>query len=666
MLKNERTFNPQLSLTLFREHFCAPEHRILIGIEAINQPRPNMIRSIGGYMGKVLRVELTRSKVYEEDLKKEFLKKYIGGYGTAARILYDEVPPWTAPLDPMNELIFTTGPVCGTATPTASRYVAVAKSPMTGYFGDASSGGFFPAELKFSGFDMIIFSGKAVKPVYLWVNDGRAELRDANAYWRMDARQTERDLRRDLGDSRIQVACIGQAGENLVRYATIMNDDAGRAAGRCGLGAVMGFKKLKAVAVRGHGKVPVADQEGLIKLAKEVNKAYRTNPNSRAFTKWGTPGGFAHYWEIGDTPAYNWNDDFGDFNYKKITFPGGYDEISSGNRSCYNCPLACRRIVKVEEGKYALENGAEGPEYETLAAMGSNCGITDVRVIAKANDLCNRYGLDTISTGCAIAFAMECYEKGILSSKETDRNYLGFGNGDALLELIYRISFRKGFGNILAEGVRRASKIIGKGSDYYAIEVKGLEIAMHDPRAFQGGGPHYAGAVTGGRHTEGLTLGWEMGGTAPHLGYTESIDRFSTDKKGWLAKLMQDWRAAINVMGWCLFAMFHYDKPERFPAFYTAVTGLSMDFNEMMKAGERVFNLRKSFNVYHGCTRSEDRLPERLLEEGNKRAQGAVVQLDKTLPQYYEARGWDPITSIPTKEKLKELGLDDIAEDFWS
>jgi aldehyde:ferredoxin oxidoreductase len=627
--------------------------------------RSDMRISIGGYMGKILRVELTRSKISEQDLNEEFVKKYVGGYGTAARILYDEVPPWIGAFDPMNELVFSTGPVCGTATPTASRYVAVAKSPMTGYFGDASSGGFFPAELKFSGFDMVVFSGNANKPAYLWINDGKAELRDARPYWGMNTRQTERALRQDLGDRHIQVACIGQAGENLVRYAAIMNDDGGRAAARCGLGAVMGFKRLKAVAVRGHARVPVADAERLVKLARDVNAGYGTSSNSQNFTKRGTPGSFQANWEIGDTPAYNWSDEFGGFDSEKIASPGGYDEVLKGKRSCYNCALACRRIVEVQNERRELENGAEGPEYETLAAMGSNCGVADIRIIAKANDLCNIYGVDTISAGCAVAFAMECSERGILSAEDTDGVNLKFGNGDALVEFIEKIVFRKGFGNILAEGVRRASRIIGRGSDYYAIETKGLEIAMHDPRAFQGGGPHYACAVTGGRHTEGITLTWETGGTLPHLGYMKSIDRFSTENKGRLAKLVQDWRAAINIMGWCLFALFQWDKPELFPAFYTAVTGLPMDFKEMMKTGERVFNLKKAFNVRHGSTRSEDRLPQRLLREANKRAGGAVVQLNEMLPEYYEARGWDPIRSIPTSATLTELGLHDVAEDLW-
>lgn len=624
-----------------------------------------MVLSIGGYMGKILRVELTRGRISEEELKEDLVKKYIGGYGTAARILYEEVPPWVGALDPLNELIFSTGPVCGTATPTASRYTAVTKSPMTGYFGDASSGGFFPAELKFSGFDMIIFTGKAAKPTYLWVNNGKPELRNAEPYWGMDARQTEKALRQDLGDPRIQVACIGQAGENLVRYAAIMTDNAGRSAARCGVGAVMGSKRMKAVAVRGNRKVPVADSDGLVKLARDVSNAYRANANSQLFTRYGTPNMFASTWSIGDTPSCNWSDNYEEVDHERLEFPGGYDEISRGHTTCYNCTLGCRRVVGVKTGASGVEEKVEGPEYETQAALGSDCGISDINVVAEANDLCNRYGLDTISAGCTIAFAMECYERGILSREETDGVALKFGNGEALAEFVERISFRKGFGNVLAEGARRASRVIGKGSDRYAIEVKGLEIAMHDPRAFQGGGPGYACTITGGRHTECITLAWETGGIAPHPCYAGAVDRFSTEKKGWLAKVNQDWRAAINIMGWCLFAWFHYEAAERFPAFYTAVTGLEMDVARMMRAGERVFNLRKAFNVHHGCGRDEDRLPERLLREGGERAQGAVVQLDKTLPEYYAARGWDPARSVPTRGKLNELGLDDLARDLW-
>lgn len=621
-------------------------------------------------MGKILRVNLTLTKIWIEDTDIGLLKKYIGGYGTAGRILYDEVPPWVGALDPANKLIFTAGPVTGTIAPATGRHTVVSKSPLTGYFGDANSGGFWGAEMKFSGFDMIIVTGRAKKPVYLWVNEGRAELKDATAYWGMNAREADRAIRKDLGEPNARVSTIGQAGENLVRIAGIMNDEAERSAARCGLGAVMGFMNLKAVAVRGHQKVPVVNPDKLKEITSKVVENVKTNPHVQAFTKGGTPLHFEPLFAVGDTPAYNWSRaDFGgagDPYVKKIAYPGGYEEIYDGHRACYLCPVSCRRVVTVKNDKYSTEPKVEGPEYETVVYLGSDVGVNDPKVIGKANDLCNLYGLDTISTGSTIAFAMECYERGIITKQELDGIDLRFGNGDALIEMIHKIANREGFGNVLAEGSRRAAKLIGKGSEYYAIHVKGVEIAAHDPRGFQGGGPHYACTPTGGRHSEGMTMPWEvLGMPRDQLGLPKAEGRFSTKGKGVAAKVEEDWMAFIASAGFCWFAdvMGAYGNLEYFIDVYNAVTGMSIDIKEALKVGERIFTIKKAFNVKHGATRAEDTLPKRLLTEKGK--VGSVVELDKTLPEYYEARGWDPATSKPRPEKLKELELEDLCKELW-
>jgi aldehyde:ferredoxin oxidoreductase len=626
---------------------------------------------LGGYMGKILRVNLSTGKIWEQEEDEAFLIKYVGGYGTAGRILYDEVEPWIEPFDPENRLILTTGPVTGTAAQTAGRFTAVFKSPLSGYFGDSSCGGFWGPELKFSGYDMIVFTGRAPKPVFLYVDDGKAELRNASPYWGMDARNVDRAIKRDLGDKKVQVACIGPAGENLVRYAAIMHDEANRAAGRMGGGAVMGYKNLKAVAVRGHKKVPVADEDKLIAIMKEVTQFYAKDEGVKSFRAGGTPGYFATGWHIGDTGAYNWaNEHWKEFDPETLSWPGGFEKILAGNRSCYNCAIACRRVSRKGEGKYALEeDNVEGPEYETQTMAGSICGITDIYALNKINDLCNLYGLDTISAGSTIAFAMELYERGIIDKNDTDGIELRFGNADAEIEMLKKITYREGFGNILAEGTRRASRMIGRGAERYAIQIKGVELAAHDPRAFQGGGPHYAATISGGRHTEGITVIWEpLGNPYPEIGITSPIDPKTTEGKGRLAKLLEDWWCFINIGGWCLFSsdvLRYCGKMSYYTETLTAVTGVHFTVQDAMIAGERVFNLRKAFNMRHGCTREEDTLPERLLTEPNKRAGGTVVKLEQTLPQYYRERGWDPEKSLPTKEKLRELGLEDIAEDLW-
>jgi aldehyde:ferredoxin oxidoreductase len=618
----------------------------------------------GGYVGKILRIDLTRKKYVIQPLPTEIAYNYIGGYGIGGRILYDEVPPWVAAFDPENLLIFCTGPLNGTPTPVAGRHTVVAKSPLSGFFGDANAGGFWGAELKAAGYDLVIISGRAEKPTYIFIREGEVKFGDATPYWGLDARESERRLKKDLGDPRIQVSNIGQAGENLVRFAGILTDEANRIAARCGLGAVMGSKRLKAVAVRGSGRVPVANEEEFRKIKQQVIKNVREDPIIQNWSKGGTPSLFALYWQLGDTPGFNWT--ARQLDPEGLSWPGGYEAILTGARSCYLCPVGCRRVVTVKEGVYAFEPNVEGPEYETLSLLGSNCGVTDVKAVAKANDLCNLYGLDTISTGGTIAFAMECFERGLITKEDTGGLELRFGNADAMIKMIEMIAFRKGFGEVLAEGSRRAARIIGGGAEDYAMHVKGVEIAAHDPRVFQGGGPHFACAITGGRHTEGLTLHLELRGRVRDALGIPKLDSKSPEGKGRAAKIMEDWTAFIASAGWCWFADLLkgiYQHEENLVKTFNAVTGFNFTIKDALLAGERIFNIRKAFNVRHGATRADDKLPKRLLEERGRA--GTVVDLTKTLDEYYEARGWDKKTSKPTKEKLIQLGLEDVAKDIY-
>jgi aldehyde:ferredoxin oxidoreductase len=626
---------------------------------------------LGGFQGFILRVDLTTGKISKERINEHQARLFIGGPGLGAKILYDEVPPWVESFDALNELIFCTGPLCGAGTFSVGRHFILTKSPLTGYFGEANAGGFWGAELKFAGYDMIVIRGRASRPRYLFINDDVCEIRDAKDYWGLDARETDRNIRKDLGDSKIRVATIGQAGENLVLFASVMNDEANRAAARCGVGAVMGFKNLKGIAVRGHKNVPVADESRLRAIARETGQMFQKDTYTKTFHKFGTAGGYEVAVMLGDSPVRNWSGERFE-GVENLSFPGGFERVSTGTRTCHNCVIACRRVVSVKDGPFQTENGVEGPEYESSSALGGNCGVSDIEAVTKANDLCNVYGMDTISAGSAVAFAMECYEKGLINDVDTDGIDLKFGNAPALVEFMKKIAFREGFGNVLADGVKRAAHRIGGGADKYAIHVKGLELGMHDPRAFEAMSLTYACAPTGGRHMEGETLWVEQNMGIP---YDEmdlaGLDRLSTDRKAEAAFKVQNVWTALSASGYCLLAaatgttMYLLSDNLHF---LQAVTGWDMNFDELMKAGERIFNVRRAFSMRHGATVDEDTLPERLLHEPVKfgPSKGSVARLDEMLPEFYALRGWDPQNGKPTKEKLLELGLDDIARDLWA
>jgi aldehyde:ferredoxin oxidoreductase len=627
-----------------------------------------------GYRGKVLDVDLTRNRTTERELDQGITNLYIGCVGLGGKILYDEVPTWVSPFDPENLLIFATGPVTGTPGIAAGRHSVVTKSPLTGVFGDASAGGFWGAELKKSGYDAIVFRGKSRKPVYLQIRDGNSELQDASSYWGMTTRAADRAIRKDIGDLHARVANIGPAGENLVRFAGITNDETGRIAARCGVGAVMGSKMLKAIVVSGSKPVPVYDEEEIRTCLKELTQMLNADSATKDFMKWGTSGYLDSLMEVGDTPTRNWT--LGKFDgIDGLTVQGGYGKIRKNQRTCYACTIHCRPVVAGGQERYPTEENIEGPEYETLGVLGSNLSISSIEQVVKLNDLCNLYGLDTISTGGVLGWAMECYERGLLTKESLDGVPLEFGNGDAAIRAVEAIAHRQGIGDLLAEGTRRASRFLGHESSKWAIEVKGLELPMHDPRAFQAMSLTYAFSAVGADHMEGGTMSIEsLPEGKEHPSFPEyglkGTDRLGVKDKARIAFVMQNAYQAATALGYCLLAaastITNYPL-EYNVRFYSAATGLQMSAEDFLTTGERIYNLKRAFNFKHGMQKDEDRLPERLLKEplpsgGSK---GSVARLDSMARDFFEIRGWDFSSGKPTRERLQSLGMNDVANELW-
>lgn len=602
---------------------------------------------LGGYTGKILRVNLTRRKTSIEALNKEVVRKFVGGKGLGAKILYDSLKPSIDPLGPENLLIFVSGPLTATLAPTSARWAVVTKSPLTNIFLDCQVGGYFGVTMKRAGFDCIIVQGKANNPVYLWIHDENAEIIDAQDLWGKGCLETEIILKKRLGEN-INVASIGPAGENLVRYACISVDKY-RQAGRGGAGAVMGSKNLKAVAVQSAGyKIEYADPEGFREAAKKALRIIKENSFIPLRRKYGTPIWINPINEVALLPTRNFRTGV----FEKADEISGEtmrSKIFVKNGTCYNCVIQCWKYTHVESGKYKVDELA-GPEYESIALLGSNCGVDSIEAVAHANLLCDDLGLDTISTGNTIAFAMECFEKGLLTEKDTEGLELKFGNADAEIEAVKKIAYRKGIGNLLAEGVQRASKKIGKGSEEFAMHVKGMEIPGYDPRGAFGMALAYATSDRGACHQRAWTVRAEIEG--------KLTPRYSTKGRAKFVKEAQDERALCFSLVLCDFAPLEVNH---FVELLNKATGFSFTVEDYLKTGERIWNLTRLFNVREGMTRKDDILPPRFMEEPlpDGVAKGQVItkkMLDEMLDEYYALRGWDK-NGIPTKEKLKKLDL---------
>jgi len=618
----------------------------------------------GGYVGRLLNVDLTRRKISIEGLDEALARRYIGGSGLAARFIYDRVSPAIDPFAPENLLVFMTGPLTGTLSPSSGRYAACAKSPLTGTWGESHSAGFWGPELKFAGFDGLLITGRSEEPVYLWLEDGVAELRPAQHLWGEGTYETEAALKKELGDEKVKVASIGPAGEKLVRFACIIND-MGRAAGRCGMGAVAGSKGLKAVAVRGTrvNSIEAADEALLRGFLKKIYVTIRSHPNVQIYASFGTDGIMEMMHEYGDVPIRYFTVGAWPEGISKLSGEAMAKTILKRTYACFRCPIACGRIVKVQEGPYATAEGM-GPEYETVTSLGALCLNDNLESIAKANELCNRLGIDTISTGNVIAFAMECVERELIPGAELGGRKLEWGSPEDILWMISQIGEREGLGHLLGEGVKRASRKIGGGSEAIAMEVKGLEAPMHDPRAFKGLGLQYATSHRGACHLRGEVFLIEQGERIPDLGIHERVDRFPTEGQAWIVATMQNWHDVLDTLILCKFT---YLPPASVAALLSIVTGWKMLLPELRDVGERTYNLKRAFSLRCGLDGSEDRLPRRWLEESLNEggSKGEVVKLDEMLSDYYQVRGWDD-RGIPTKERLERLGLALEASDLES
>ncbi|MFC2038506.1 aldehyde ferredoxin oxidoreductase family protein [Chloroflexota bacterium] len=613
----------------------------------------------GGYAGKILRINLSENKISTEELDEMFCRKYIGGAGFISYYMLKEIKRGIDPLGPENKLIFALGPVTGVQLPGSARNCVGGKSPLTGGIAKSEVGGFWGAELKRAGFDGIIVEGKADKPVYIWIEDSKVEIKDASNLWGMATKETEQAIRKAHGDDHIRVASIGPGGERMVRYACIMND-LKDAAGRGGMGAVMGSKNLKAIGIRGHKAPKIANPDRI----KELRQFMVGNrPAWAGFADYGTGGEMAGMVTTGNTPVRNFQDGlFPDVD--KIDGKAIANTIRIKMEGCFACPVRCKKVVQAEK-PYSIDPDYGGPEYESIASLGSNCGVSDLNAMSKANELCNAYSLDSISAGVAISFAMECFENGLISSQDTGGIDLRFGNGEAVIQAVELIAKREGIGDLLAEGTARAAEKIGKGAEKYAMHVKGLEIPMHEPRVKAGLGLGYVVNPHGADHCANLhdTMFTQMSPAfekVKTLGILEPVpaDDLGPKKVSMFKEIHQS-RIVADSLVTCMFVPWSIDD---LCEILNAVTGWNTSTLEMLRAAERTLTALRLFNIREGFTAADDKLPQRFF--GPKR-DGVLTTstyneeaLNNARSYYYTLMGWDAETGVPLPAKVEDLGLD--------
>jgi aldehyde:ferredoxin oxidoreductase len=606
------------------------------------------------YTGKILYVDLSTGKYRTETFDEDFAKKYIGGTGFGIKILIDNLKPGLDPFDPQNPLIYAAGATAGTMVPcTASKFGVFAKSPATNLLGEAYSTGQWGAELRLAGYDIVVITGKAPKPVYLFIDDESVQMKNASHMWGKSTWDAEQMIREELGDQNIRVSSIGAAGENLIRFASLINDHF-RAAGRTGLGAVAGSKNLKAVAVRGTHDVKVAEPEKLRDFCKDLYERAK-GPATKKYRTLGTPANMLTLNAQGALPTRNYQS----AEFDKIeNVSGEYlnEHFVSKVQGCSACPCRCEHIAKVKEGRF--KDAIARMEYEPMMAFGPYCGVDDLSAIIKAIEYCNLYGMDAISTGIVIGFAMECYEKKLISKEDTGGLELEFGNGAAMVEMAKKIALREDIGAVLAEGVKRAAEKIGKGSAHFAMHIKGLEMTGYDVRGLKTAALGYAVSRRGADHQRHGSYGWDISG---------KVDRFKADPgRGKLVMGDEDLYCVIDSMIICKFTRTIWKVYDDIANVYSLVTGIPATPSDIEKAGERMSNLARLFNIREGMTRSDDTLPERVMTDPipSGIAKGSVTtqqDLDIMLDGYYEARGWNN-AGVPKKAKLNELGLDSYAD----
>ncbi len=605
-----------------------------------------------GYMGTIARVDLTTEKISYEPIDEGVARKYIGGVGLAAKILWDETKADTVPLSPENLLIFMAGPLTGTNLPKSSRYILAGISPLTGIWGQAHAGGSFPDELRHAGFDGIVIRGQAERSVYLWVHDQKVEIRDAGHLWGKDTYEAA-DLLRKETEGRASPACIGQAGERGVKFASVISDGkAGRAAARCGLGALMGAKRLKAIVARGVQPIRFNDEEKFNEGIRKILSLFPVKKPEEALEA--HVALFKNFFKLGRVPVKN---------FSEGTFEAGIKYVEDMRKAkqyhCRHCPYDCTE-------SYMTSNGERHMVWEAWGPLGTNCLIDDPKALQKAYALCNRYGMDAISIGAVMSFAMECFEKGLITKKDTDGIELCWGNGQAMVEMVRKIGEREGLGELMGEGVKRAAERIGGRAFEYAMHVKGMELPAHDPRAANGTALGYATGSIGAAHMEASGsqnlenwLEVDQPKTFEELGFPVALTRFDVKGKGAIVAKTQDFGCLLDSITVCLFLSLHqWVQPSDYVELLNHAVGWDMDKEEFLLAGERIFNLKRMFSVRRGISRKDDTLPPRILthklmEGGTK---GNLPFLGFMLNEYYSTRGWSE-EGIPTREKLIQLGL---------
>jgi aldehyde:ferredoxin oxidoreductase len=619
-------------------------------------------------MSKMLFINLSTGKVVEKELPNDLIKLFIGGIGIGGRVIYEYLEPGLNPLGPNNMLGFGTGPLTLSGAYCACRFTVMGKSPLTGFWGSASCGGSFANALKASGFDFLFITGRAEHPVYITIQDGEAKIKDGRKLWGRDTVETEDIIREDEGNEKLKVACIGPAGEKLAKIAAIINDG-GRAAARSGFGALMGSKNLKAVACYGSKKPNVYDPERVKELMKEMYENSKNNYRLRELSNAGTCSAVEVNLATHDTPIKNWAGtnvkDFPEDKWERVSW-STLKRYVIGKYYCPGCPIGCGGWVKVEEGRYALEK-AHKPEYETIAAFGPLCLNDNLESIIYANDLCNRYGLDTISAGATIAFAIECYEKGILTKEDTNGLELRWGDDTAIVELLKKMCLREGIGDLLADGAGWAAKRIGKGSERFSMDICGEMIPMHDPRYAVGWGISYIVDPEPAKHMRGHNIerpGVLKNWLVEKFGVASKVDRYDVSEKRIKWQVISSaWYKSVFAAGLCVFG---HDLME-YPVLevLNAVTGFDFTIDNLIEVGLRINTLLHAFNLREGWKPNHYTLPPRVaghppLPEGPLK--GVTIDFNHLKKQYYKAMGWDPDTGNIAAERIRELKLDDIVK----
>lgn len=603
-------------------------------------------------MQSILKIDLSTCTTDEYIIPKEWERDYLGGASLAARLLYSSLIPDLDLLSPEAPLLLMTGPLTGTAGPAVGRFVASGRSPLTGLWAESNCGGFWGPELRFAGYDGIWITGKAEKPVYLWLNNGMLEVRDALSLWGQDTYEVQYSIKKELNQPSAHVLGIGQAGERCVRFASILCDH-GRTAGRTGLGAIMGSKNLKAIAVYGDNKISLVDQKRFRSLRLAANRLIKMDNVSRVMHDVGTVSGVDYSEYLGSMPKRYYRDGiFKDID--KISGATQAETILVGTSACHACVIACGRVVCLKDGKKR-----KGPEYESTVGFGPNLLVSDLEAITKLSEICDRYGVDTISMSNTIGLAFRLYERRIINA--TDVGFpLIWGDTSAIEELIHLTVQRNGIGALLAEGSRRFGQHFGVEDE--AIQVNGLEVAYHDPRGVSGMALVYATSPRGACHNQSDYFYVDWGQVEPSLGL-EFFSRQAGAEKAANVAHHQDWRTITNALVMCFFANV---TAETTVDLINAACGLDWTVKDMLRAGERGWNLKRAINNRLGLTQFNDRLPKALLEplqDGG--AAGYIIPFNEMLMAYYHARDWDPGTGRPTREKLYSLDLGDVAEDLW-